>query len=664
MNFTTQDYRDFIQNVELAFRVNPSLKIEDSQRVQQEFAFILSEIYSDENPCISVNTKVTEPKLVDLKSKMGSKFFDFSVVKETSCAINAVFHPIKPEQGAVGTGEIIRESLTGLSRIGSDSAFGYALVGGAKGVSDLFVIKVPSGKSNGNDLYTERFVTEFGTNEMRQLGVPNFAMTYGHIVSSRPIVDTRNRKVVNYLSSISDDKVPYLVYENISNSVGGDVYTAKADEKQFLGAYLQIMFALSIASEKKGFTHQDLHPGNWLARYITGVPRGEKFQIPYKKDDGSVIYLKTDMVATIIDFGLSTIEHKDKVHGNIEQESIRYGRYSDIVWPLHDAYKLLMFSALYARNTGNMKVFNKAKQIFRFFSSEDINYAINNQFDLRYTLPYIEKTKNFTIRELINFIIQKCDGGSILSATRDSGKVLECESCNLVSLKDAKRKIDIPDSFLEIFDTLPYIVRKYGKQYQTAIVKNFPYSKAKNEFIDIVDNLLAKLTDIETPNLSGMFLFSDATVSALQNNNYALFSRISDLEKLKTNITVGNWVAVLFQDEPLKTYLNAAAGLLNDNLAKTCQLLSQAVSNYYSFQSRLRTPEAQGIIAANPKLYWLVDGADKIVMLQRNACVVNNNRLEPKEFVMQSNSKTESSKPDPVALHYERKARILNKHGL
>ncbi len=682
MNFTTQDYKEFYNNIILLYKTNPNQRNLDIQRSNKEYAFLLTQIYSQSNGCsvLDADTKVSD--LRDIKSKMGEKFYDFDVVQKASCSINAIFHPISGSQGVLSVAQIIRESVTGLSRIGQESAMGYALLGGVKGVSDLFVIKVPSERSKGQDLYTERFVTEFGTNYMRKIGVPNFAVTYGHFLCSRPIIDTDTRKVLEYCSPLSNEKVPYLVYENIGNSISAESYVQRASVNQFLSMYLQCMFAIDIASRKIGFTHQDLHPGNVLMREIQGQARGERFQIPYEKENGGFIYVKADSVATIIDFGLSTIQYPNQftgnvenlnsaVHGSIEQGPIQYGRYSDIVWPLHDAYKFLLFLALYTRESKNVQVFNKIQQVFRFFSSEDINVAINSQFDLRYTLPYTEKTKNYTVRDLINFCIKECGGNAVVSGSRDNGKVLECEVCHKLSIQDKKRKINIPQSMLELFDVLPYIEKKYGNASLKAVIQAFPYLEARMQFVERLDTLIEETKNIihtvDRPNLAEMQLFNIETLSMIQSNNTSLFSIINNIESIVTNITVGNWNAELFQDEPLKEYLTELMNNLIYFKNQFCFLLNLAIQNYNIIKEQLQSPQAQEIIRKDSRLFWYIDSAEKITGLKHEACE-NPEVLVPDQFVFAANSKSESSmngsmnKRNPVQEHFDRRGRIYSKY--
>jgi hypothetical protein len=701
MNFTNTDYDKFIEEVNNLYATDPMLTYREKQRADTEYSFILSELAKNQGePCPFARTQ----SFKKLRSEMGKKFYEFKTAQETSCGVSGVFYPLgKHKEGSLSVGQIVKESVTGLTRIGQESAFGYAILGGFKDASDLFVIKVPSDRSDGKDLYTERFVSEFATNHMRSIGVPNFSMTYGHFVCSRPIIDTRTKKVVEYCSSRTDDKVPYLVYENISNSVSAEDYIKTATVEQTLSLYLQVVTALSVANRKTGFVHQDLHPGNLLMRYIE---KGEKFQIPYPRADETTVYIKTDSVATIIDYGLSIIRYPNdfssssseepKMHGNIERDSLRYGRYHSISWPLNDAYKLLMFLALYAYKSGNRLAFEKLKQIYGFFNNEvnSIVQAINKQYGLRYTLPYTEKTRHFTMDDLIRHIVKNCGGGAVMSLSRDESiRVIECKSCNNVGLKKTgKITIQMPKSFADLYDILPYL-EKHHPRYYKLMIEKFYYASAKKMYFERVNqidsNMVQLLSSITTPMISNVF--SLETLEAVKDNNYKLFSIINNLEMLVLEATVGNWTKEIYTgDLEFGNFVTSLNQKVERYRFSICPLINSARANYRVIYDTISTPSqlVKKKFEQNPEFYWYSEEANKVFFLTDGVCSGSSgvgaggvvDTLRPERFLPVQNAHnkldyattnttnttntTTNATITPLEKHRNRREKVLKRYGL
>ena len=681
MNFTTEDYRNFLRNIRFEYRVNPELyRTRDAAKSDSNYAYILSKIYEQSDQGCAVIAPPSKDELVKIKENLGNNFYDFNLIKKAECSINAIFHPIAGKQGTLSITELLHISLTNPRRIGEESAFGYVFLGDIKDVSELFAIKAPSSAGESRDMYTERFVTEFGTNYMRMIGVPNFAVTYGHFLCSRPIIDPKTKRVVEFCSTLSDEKVPYVIYENVKNSISGNEYLKTCTENQFMSMYLQILMSLSIAGKKIGFTHQDLHPGNVLMRSFQD--NRERFQIPYAKENGSVVYVKADSIATIIDFGLSNIVYPNqfsgstdepRVIGNLEKSPLLSGRYDDVVWPLHDAYKLLLFSALYARDFNNPKLYARIKIIFTFFSNENLDNVINDQFELRYTLWQTDKTKNYTVDNLINHIISKAGGSAVISTQRDTGKVLDCASCNELSLKTPVSTLNVPDSLIEFYDLVPYLRRK-PERYFKAILENFDYpaslasfSVKLNAAMQNTESIIASFT---VPSLSPGNILNYNTLQLVQSVHSSLYSLSSELQSITTLLTVGNWASALFKDELLGGKLFANTERLNQLKVLTCELFDQAKSLPLAINDAIASPRAKVYFDNDYRLEWYIKHKDDITSLQRDTCFPKKKQLVPKEFaVKQSNSKSDeivsrSIRRDPISEHRDRQSRIFRSYGM
>lgn len=657
MRFSSADYKLYSESLKEKYNIQDPVTYSNAKKESdEEYGLVLMAVTQGQTSGCPVSfDSESKLSLRNLNSEMGNKFYDYDVVKRLGCKVEALFHPLSDKNGQLTISELARENITSLTRIGQDSAFGYALLGDTVQVNDLFVIKTPSQDSNGSDIYNERFVTEFGTNKMRGLGVPNYAMTYGHIVCSRPIIDTRNKRVVEFCSPDNTDRVPYLIYENIRNSKAGSEYVKTASPKQILSMYLQVLFATSKASKVCGLTHQDLHIDNVLMRYMED--HSGAFQIPIKDDNGQVIYLTADSVATIIDFGLSTIEYKGKVHGNLEVLPQSVGRTRGIVNPVADAYKLLMFMGLYCKEYKNEAGLRKIREIYKFFSDENIDQALTNQFELRYSMPPVNES---VIDDLIRFVIRNCGGSALLSKEKNtSSRQLECRSCGVIGLTGQKNSLSIPDTLPEFMDVLPYIKRYYPAKYDR-VIGAFNYPQARKKILDKttslrseIDNLFGKLT----PSINTSNLISYQSMTTVQERYYNLFQLINYLETVVTYTSVMEWSALTFKDTELESIAKSLVSTIKDYKARGCSIIQSTIQLSRMIESELSKSQSRVTIAKDPRLKWY-DGNYKIVrILQGQSC--SSTSLTPTRWTVSSYTKSEGSED-----HRARRRKIMSKFNM
>ena len=230
----------------------------------------------------------SDPKLI--KSEMGEHFYNYVSVRALACAVDAVFYPLPDQQGTLTMSEMVKTSVTSLRRTGDESVYGYALLGGIKNTTDLFVLKVSRDREDDSDIAHEFFVGVKAINNLRRAGIPNFAVIYGAFRCSKPVIDSATGQVLDFCSdNVTDnDKIPYVIYENISPSISADSYARTGTKRQILSMILQVYLALEIAGENFGISHQDLHNKNVLMRDV--VPE-KYFQIPYERPSGKKVYV-------------------------------------------------------------------------------------------------------------------------------------------------------------------------------------------------------------------------------------------------------------------------------------------------------------------------------------------------------------------------------------
>ncbi|AYV86178.1 MAG: protein kinase [Solumvirus sp.] len=390
-------------------------------------------LIAEYSPCVSYMSPVKEADtsdIGDIKGKLGQqigdnlsnikpnklkaivsdRFFQSEAMEMMSCITDNIFYGPSTSTNTV-MHHAIREYFRNLKRIGAPSAEGYAMNGifgfpseslPSGSVKDLFIIKTAQDPHN-DKLFHEMFIGTYGTNSLRSV-VPNFAYIYGGVKCS-PTWIAQNEQVATWCTHGSANDVTYLVYENVSPNVSLTSALKDMTSIDFLNYYLQILYSLK-AGMQIDFTHYDLHSDNVLLRtYVHHTGAKYKVCIQYTTENG-IEYFVADRIATIIDYGLSHIKHQGSSYGVYDR--IAYSILPELGWPIFDAYKLLMFSARWAKENKNINVFDTCKTIYSFFSTvEDIDSAINLQWNYRYSLPYNDFTKGLTVDSLAIFVRSK-----------------------------------------------------------------------------------------------------------------------------------------------------------------------------------------------------------------------------------------------------------------
>ena len=175
---------------------------------------------------------------------------------------------------------------------------------GSVGTTEPFVIKtsIEFEKS----IIHEAFVGLYITNTFRQ-SVPNFAYILGYFQCSPPILN--NNEVVAWCSH--NVKNPYVIYEAIEGSTLESMLP-NLTFSEFVEVYMQIFYALWQFQDK--FSHFDLKPDNIILR-----PLDERMTIKYETPNGER-FVVSKYVATMIDYGLSTVVYQKKVYSAFVDE--------------------------------------------------------------------------------------------------------------------------------------------------------------------------------------------------------------------------------------------------------------------------------------------------------------------------------------------------------
>jgi hypothetical protein len=373
---------------------------------------------------LSIKTFQLNPKAID-EYKRGPGLYDHKFQDGIGCLVDALITP----EGPIPHYKL-KKIITNISKIGDETAGGNAFNVEVEDES-LFVVKTP--KSLHESLAHEAFVGLVALNMLRKK-IPNFMHTYGVLMCGPPIMLQNPNEI--FFCPRKSNAIAYLILENITDAVSLNDIIASLTEEEFLQIYLQIINALNIGKEFE-YTHYDMHTGNIL---IQRLPY--KITINFYHPSGTVMYLTTNLLARIIDYGLSYIKWQEEPFGDY---GLQYaGVFPERPFYMHDAYKLLLYScamSLTIINEQNQRSFKNestisslCQDIYRFFDAGSIidrckNFGKfeNDYFQPEPTAENLTKTHDDLISylyankiELISkFIIDHVPSDSVLAACSD-----------------------------------------------------------------------------------------------------------------------------------------------------------------------------------------------------------------------------------------------------
>lgn len=293
-----------------------------------------------------------------LKADLEERFFEGNVMLAVFCIFDTLlFSPAFETSGVRETNVKIDQIFRDLRRIGAESAEGYALMASFDQIADLFIIKI-SRHAQQDGLYHEYFVGAAGTNNLRRI-IPNYAYILGTFKCLPPTVNP-DKSVSHFCGKGNHEfYTNYVIYEKIPGvpankltDISLKAGTTNATVTQYLSWIIQIGFALQIGVEECDFTHYDLHDENVLLRPFQKNGREVKsFYIPYPGPEGQILYVKTNRIATFIDYGRSHIMVDGQNFGVFGFEE--FGTFHDKSRPWYDFYKVVMFSLYNMKVKGN-----------------------------------------------------------------------------------------------------------------------------------------------------------------------------------------------------------------------------------------------------------------------------------------------------------------------
>jgi hypothetical protein len=472
--FTTNKIKGYFDQIQKSLDLSTYKGLEETQKRKED------NLLADYTPCpankgsnIALNLHTLKSNYISELSK--KQFYNLSLMDYLSCLTDVTFNLPRYRAGNLSESAGVRQLIKNVRQIGAESVNGYAMKASFKEAKDLYILKATRNILN-DELTHELAVGLLGTNRLRQY-CPNFAYIYGGFRCSPPVIE--DKEVKAFCTTSDRNGIQYVVYENVNlegKTISLADYVKTCTGQQFLNVYLQVLYALDKAVEICDFTHYDLHSENVLIRPL---PFEGKAYIPYMSDSGKFIKLECENIATIIDFGYSHIRtSKGNNFGLFGLQS--YSVLPDASFPMYDAYKLLMFSALSMVTAENQSAYEMAEKIFKFFNQEeDLVDCLNNQNSLYYSLPY---AKDFTLKhkDLIRFIRSNCDCSFITdlseSTKEEKAKMLVCQDqCYSFDQIDTRTRpvgYSSPSSLWSLYDKA-YLYQNVKKEEYVKLLKSF-----------------------------------------------------------------------------------------------------------------------------------------------------------------------------------------------
>lgn len=568
-------------------------------------------------PIHDLEKKLPTVDLERLREEMSEEFDQPGVMKAASQILRGVYYHADHANGKLSDAAEVANWFTSGKRIGAPSANGLVVITSVRTAKDIAVIKAPLKKDKQLDMIHEVFVATHGTNFLRGK-IPNFAYVYGGFQCAPSIFDTKGKLIS--LCGVGKEKTQYIVYETISpavdfhESVSNEAGEDRLTVETFFNYFLQVTLATYMAWKAFDWTHYDLHSENVMLRR---VPHHSKFVMKYDVKRGSkeqTIYVTADRVATIIDFGYSHIKTKGKC-GKPKTERTNcdygysiptYGVYPDRSFPLFDMYKLLMFlaaDAVYAKRNDLLKVM---ADIYKYFSNENFNEAIEKQIDYYYYLP-ASLAEGLSLEGFIDYLLKtfpQYEGKVWSNKQPNKLPLLGCQN-NCQNASDVTKNL-LEDSVIEVIDLYDLITSEsydkkilsdFGNNYYESMERHIEtmasHVKEYNNAIKEISETKYTVEEIKRMPLDQ--LFSEKTLLRLQRYKDAITKASFILSQINLYITSGREIAQYYGDD--------------DNLA----VFDKSRSEHTEYEARQRNRVAES--------YKLLDAVKDIATNKGNQYV-------------------------------------------
>ncbi len=482
---------------------------------------LLSSSYCSPRDMIELKKVLGNVKYNELQKSLRNTFYDPSILKLMGCLTDSL---AIPSTSKITVNERLRHWIINLKKISVLSVSGDVAMADLSDAKNVYVIKTlqePADEFQLQYLFHEYFIGIIATNKLREI-TPNFAYIYSFFSCSPSFASSKN---ITAWCQTDKPSTNYIAYENIYPSMSYTDYTVRSTSfTEWFSYYLQILFALKIAHEKYDFTHYDLHGQNVLLRDVTDVNNEnwggqspdvtsfpalnattlvKDFYLPYKYNN-KIYYIKTNRVATIIDYGQSHIKFNGKNYGLLGIK--KRGVFSDKSFILTDAYKLLTNLTMNYIETRTAPddidqmeeeefFITNLLNLFNFFFSdlEDSLDVLTASRENYYHLPETPKILKYTLDDFINYIFNDPSLGEIankivLIKSQPDKNMLNVLGCNNTgklgickSIDEHKQKLGISEGHLKPETKLHRSIAQRSKEYIAKDVIGFVDLYSTNE---------------------------------------------------------------------------------------------------------------------------------------------------------------------------------------
>lgn len=333
---------------------------------------------------VSNTGNLTKLNAAVLGAKLSEDFYSASLLEALQCFFEVELHAAK-DKGPLTLTKDVHQHLTKPHRIGAESVEGVALLTGINDIDDLVIIKAPR-NPEADGLLHEYFVAVTCLNSLRRR-VPGFMYAFGAFRCSAPVID--GKKVVQWCTP-KQPSVNYVVFEKINGKDLKDLMpTLTLDE--VISYFIQVAINEQVAVETCSWTHNDLHSGNVLCRQVPHSDDPDTtptfdpetwFYVPFSMAGDRMLYIKSNRVATFIDYGRAHVKYRGKHYGfhnrGLREED---GLLPNKARPLYDMYKLLGFclydlfnekgKSFTPKSPAARELFRQLQPLFSFFRDTD-----------------------------------------------------------------------------------------------------------------------------------------------------------------------------------------------------------------------------------------------------------------------------------------------------
>lgn len=556
------------------------------------------------------NLPKADPGKIDWKevsNQMGDSFYNINVLRAVACSVDSLIYTPSNSKMLSFTNRARESLIKHLKVIGGESAYGFVISADVGDAEKLLAIKVPR-KGEGADLVHEETVGIFGTNDIREL-IPTFVFVFGGVLAPPPIFSEK-REIVS-IATDGNGEVPYVIYENIRNSVTlSDCIERQCSAESFVANIIQVCLALQLAYDRIDFTHYDLHDKNVLQMFPPSENK-KKIQISFPVR-GKTYYVLSDSVSVIIDYGRSFFKYKSP-DGNVyalgtdEVGLMPYGINPKESFIISDIYKLVMFCMLKAYSSKNGGCYYQALNMFRFFNKiEDPIKALNEQYSHKYSWQRLEGQGELTPFDFLQYLMETSPVARMVVSEKkyDGADLIGCQyQCS--SFESVAELIGLDQRPQKVVSTIQASGMKYPVNVDAFVEKDLDLIKKKaDKMVGLAENakkvLITEVTKFDYPFL--LFVMAEYQI---------IFSIKQEADEIIHLMDAVSGTTDKYNDFLHNLYL----AIKNYLSPLYCELVSNDLSNYMVIEKVIKSENWDEVINYDGRLIWLKTHLPNILVL-------------------------------------------------